>query len=103
MLWLTATTSTGDKLFFSPCDLPPGFEGEKREQGDHSGAKQHLSTSGQSEQTPAVHLRFHAAVTLDTFQPPAPSNKGLLLVTSKQSQVLLCGKLYQEVPSRKSP
>lgn len=32
--------------------------------------------------------------------PQAPSSKGLLMVTSKQSQVLLCGKLYQEVPSR---
>lgn len=33
------------------------------------------------------------------LRPQAPSSKGLLLVTSKHSQVLLCGKLYQEVPS----
>lgn len=83
----------------------PGPKGEERKQGDNSGAKQHLSTSGKSEQTPAVHLRFHSAVTamrVTQLGPQAPSNKGLLLVTSKQSQVLLCGKLYQEVPSRKS-
>lgn len=40
-----------------------GLEGKEREQGDHSGAEQHFSTSGQSEQTPAVHFRIRAAVT----------------------------------------
>lgn len=46
-----------------------GPEGETREPGDVSAAEQHLSTSGQSEQTPAVHLRFHPAVTETSFSP----------------------------------
>lgn len=40
-----------------------GPKGKKREPRDDSGAEQHLSTSGQSEQTPAVHFRIHPAVT----------------------------------------
>lgn len=39
---------------------------------------------------------------LAQLRPQASSRKGLLLVTSKQSQVLFCGKLYQDVPSRNS-
>lgn len=33
------------------------------EQGGDSGAEQHLSTSGQPEQTPPVHFRIHPDVT----------------------------------------
>lgn len=46
-----------------------GPEGAEREPDINSGAEQHLSTSGQSEQTSAVHLRFHPAVTGTPFEP----------------------------------
>ena len=48
---------------------PAGPEAEKREPGDDSGAEQHLSTSGQSEQTTAVHLGFRPAVTDTPISP----------------------------------
>lgn len=50
----------------------------------------------------SAQLRLPSRPSTTPQLPPAPSNKGLLLVTSEQSQVLLCGKLYQEVPSRSS-
>lgn len=56
-----------------------GPEGETREPGDNSGAEQHLSTSGQSEQTSALHPRFHPSVTEKhlsaLLRPQATSNK----------------------------
>lgn len=77
-----------------------GLEGETGEPRVALGAEQHLPTSGQPEQASAVHTRVHPGVNLT--RPQAPPTQGLLLATSNQSQVLLCGKLHQEVPSRKS-
>lgn len=49
--------------------FPLGPEGATREPGDHTGAEQHLYTSGQSQQTPAVHLGLHPAVTRTPLAP----------------------------------
>lgn len=57
------------------CDDCAGPEGEEREQDDDAGAEQHLSTSGQPQQTPAVHFRIHPDVTDTPFRRQAPSIK----------------------------
>lgn len=104
LLHLCQASAISKWLLTSPWTLPAGPEAATREPGDHTGAEQHLSTSGQSQQTPAVHLGLHPAVTGTPLAPARTPRllpvKGFSWLLRKQSQVLLCGKLYQEVPSR---